>query len=70
MEADKRFASDCLFWGLKYGGQKNNSRVNLLCFQNKNPHAGREKTETNIQSAWMSEDVENVGMILYTHVFY
>ncbi|GAB1637934.1 hypothetical protein JNEC123_28880 [Escherichia coli] len=22
MEADKRFASDCLFWGLKYGGRK------------------------------------------------
>ncbi|WP_141093543.1 hypothetical protein, partial [Escherichia coli] len=22
MEADKRFASDCLFWGLKYGDRK------------------------------------------------
>ncbi|MDK8060213.1 hypothetical protein QP656_24020, partial [Escherichia coli] len=22
MEVDKRFASDCLFWGLKYGGRK------------------------------------------------
>ena len=25
------------------------------------------KTEINTQSAWMSEDVENVGMVLYTY---
>ena len=31
------------FLGPEIRGQKNNSRVNLLCFQNKNPHAGREK---------------------------
>lgn len=39
MEADKRFALDC-FQGPEIRGQKNNSRVNLLCFQNRKLHAG------------------------------
>lgn len=69
MEADERGAPDGLFreaW-------KNNSRVNLSVFLTSKDPCWPWKTEINTQSAWMSEDVENVGngtiYVLYRHIF-
>ena len=56
------------FSGKKHPDRENNSRVNLLRFQNKNPHAGREKLKPTFSLHGCLEELR-MSVWYYIHVF-
>ena len=56
------------FSGEKHPDRENNSRVNLLRFQNKNPHAGREKLKPTF-SLYECLRMLLMSVWYYIHVF-